>query len=112
MKSTITLLAGLWMSLAGAHNHSFNQDDPAAPISIGSVSGTTIGEDLKITETTLEAARPLMPGKSLAEVVTDEMKIVESPADKKRPLDFAKINRKKPAKSVFTIKNKRLIGSL
>jgi hypothetical protein len=112
MKITLTLLAGFWMTLASANQKASNHEEPAVPVSLEAARQTSIGEDLKITETTLEAARPLMPGKSLAEVVSDDMKIVEDAGNPKRALDFSKINRKKYVKPVFTVKNKRLIGSL
>ena len=114
MKTIIICAAALWLGAAHAEHRldsiTCNADEPLAPASV--VTSAQIAEDLAITETTLEAAHPLLPGKSLEEVIADEMKIIDEAPEKKCPLDFKKINQKNMVRPGLKIKNKRLVGSL
>jgi hypothetical protein len=74
-----------------------------------------IAQDAKITEANLEAAAPLLPGKSLDEVVADDNLVIGGNASKEiYPLDFKKINGVETKNKKRTIKtsNERLMGSL
>lgn len=70
--------------------------------------------DLQITEANLEPAAPLMPGKSLEEVIADDNLVIGGACKEIYPLDFKKINaveqktKKRPVKK----SNDRFVGSL
>jgi hypothetical protein len=74
-----------------------------------------IAQDVKVTETTVEAAAPLLPGKSPDEVIADDNLVIDGRVNKEiLPLDFNKINgvEKKAKKRTIKNSNERLVGTL
>jgi len=85
------------------------------PVSVTGDEQLQIVEDFKVTEATIEAAAPLMPGKSFTEVIADDNLVIEGNGCKEvYPLDFKKINavEKKTQKRPIKKSTERLVSSL